>query len=62
MKLNFSIPENGDSNKEYFGFGYVIIANDLDLFILAMYTETNNLLVEYPEKKRIRPRENGQIQ
>ncbi len=41
---------------EYFGFGYVIIANDLDLFILAMYTETNNLSVEYPEKKRIRPR------
>lgn len=47
---------------EYFGFGYVIIANDLDLFILAMYTETNNLSVEYPEKKRIRPREKRQIQ
>ncbi len=48
--LNFRMPESGESNVEYFGFGRVIIANDLDLFILAMYTETNNLSVKYSEK------------
>ncbi|MFV0269786.1 MAG: hypothetical protein ACK5HT_21920 [Draconibacterium sp.] len=43
-------------------FGYVQIVNDLDLFILAIYTKTNKLSVGYPEKNWIKPVETVQVQ